>query len=196
MGKNIDKKLSKIQGNFRDYLHNKINETFFLAPIHEAEVLRELTKLDISKTAGPDSFTPRLANIVAQFIYRPLTVLYNKAIEEATFPSGLKLAKVIALYKKGSRFLPENYRPISLLNCFSKILERLIYKQMINFINKHKILYIHQYGFRKDFSTTLALIDMVDKIKAALDQKEYVIGIFWILRKHSILYTMKSYYTN
>ena len=141
VGENIDKNLPIAQGHFLDYMHNKINESFFMAPVNEVEVLRELQKLDIRKTAGPDNFTPRLANIMAQYIYKPLTDLYNKAIEEATFPSGLKLAKVIALYKKGSRHLPENYRPISLLNCFSKIFERLIYKQMMSFINKHKILY-------------------------------------------------------
>ena len=94
-----------------------------------------------------------------------------------------KLAKVIALYKKHSRFLPSNYSPISLLNCFDKVFEKIIHKQMIVFIDKHKILYMKQYGFRQGFSTTLALIYGIDDIKRALNKGEYTIGIFLDVEK-------------
>ena len=90
----------------------------------------------------------------------------------------METGKIQALHKKKSRFQPENYRPISLLNCFSKVFEKLVFKQMIAFIEKHKIIYDFQYGFRKNHSTTLALIDIVDKIKFALDKNEYALGIF------------------
>ena len=111
-----------------------------------------------------------------------------------------KQAKVIALYKKHSRFLPSNYRPISLLNCFDKVFEKIIHKQMIVFIDKHKILYMKQYGFRQGFSTTLALIDVIDDIKRALDKGEYAIGIFLDVEKafdsinHAILLHKLEHY--
>ena len=72
----------------------------------------------------------------------PLTIIFNKAIVNATYPNPWKIAKVLALYKKNSRYIPDNYRPISLLNCLGKILQKLIYNQMISFIEKHKIIYI------------------------------------------------------
>ena len=183
IGENINKSLPKVQGHFKNYLQNKIQETFFLAPVSPNDVLKELLKLDSKKTAGPDGLRPKLLKAVATEIAEPLTILYNKSIENGHFPNYLKLAKVIALFKKGNRFEPENYRPISLLNCFGKIFEKLLYKQFIQFIEKHNILYLYQFGFRHDFSTTLALIDTIDDIKFHLDKGEYVLGVFLDIRK-------------
>ena len=123
-----------------------------------------------------------------------------RGINEACFPGVWKLAKVVALCKKKSHFLPENYRPVSLLNCFGNFFEKLISKQMVLFIEKYKILYIYQYGFRRRHSTSLALIDMVDKIKDALDKNEYVLGIFLDITKafdsvnHEMLYKKLEHY--
>ena len=66
---------------------------------------------------------------------------------------------------------------MSLLNIFGKVFEKLVYIQMMNFIDKHKIVFVYQYGFRKKHSTSLALIDIVDKIKFALDKDDYAMGI-------------------
>ena len=200
VGENIDKQLPKGRNHFRQYMSNKIQQTFFLSATSEQDVLRELKALNPKKAGGPDNLTPRLLKEVAHELYKPLTALFNKSIEEAKFPGGWKFAKVIALFKKGSRFLPENYRPISLLNCFGKIFERIIYNQMVRFINKHNILYIRQFGFRENFSTTLALIDLIDKIQFALDRNEYVIGIFLDIKKafdsinHDILLQKLEHY--
>ena len=95
----------------------------------------------------------------------------------------MEASQIIALYKKSNRLLPENYRPISLLNCFGKVFEKLIYIQMMNFIDKHKVLFIYQYGFRRKHSTSLALIDIVDKIKFAIDNNEYALGILLDITK-------------
>ena len=77
-----------------------------------------------------------------------------------------------------------NYRPISVLPAFSKILERLIYNRLLDFINKHElILSKNQYGFRQNISTSMALIDLVDKISTSIENNEYTIGIFLDLAK-------------
>ena len=183
IGEKISNALPKSQLHFTDYLKNKLESTFFLSPITELETKKELKKLNKKKTSGPDNIPPKFINICSEYLSKPLTVIYNKSICDATFPNIWKLAKVIALYKKNDRSLPENYRPISLLNCFGKVFERLIYNQMIKFIEKHKILYINQFGFRKKFSTTLALIDTIEYIKTTLDNNQYVIGIFLDIRK-------------
>ena len=93
------------------------------------------------------------------------------------------MAKVLALYKKNEMYLADNYRPISLLSCFDKIFEKIIYRRLISFIEKHKILYINQYGFRKKHSTILALINLTDKIKNAIDNGNYAVGIYIDLKK-------------
>jgi len=93
-----------------------------------------------------------------------------------------------------------NYRPISLLPVFSKLLEKLIYNRVMNFLKKYSVLYKYQFGFRKGHSTNLALIDVIDTINMALDNKEYVIGVFCDLQKafdtvnHEILLRKLDHY--
>jgi retron-type reverse transcriptase len=77
----------------------------------------------------------------------------------------------------------ENYRPISVLVCFSKLLERLMTNRLSKIIDKNKILSKHQYGFRKNRSTEHAIIDFVDKITKAIDKGKYSVGIFLDLSK-------------
>ena len=73
----------------------------------------------------------------------------------------MKNAKVIPLFKTGSKTELSNYRPISLLSCLSKVLEKLIYSRLMNYLNKNSILHHNQYCFRCGFSTSHALLDVV-----------------------------------
>ena len=183
VGKHIASGTKTQPGQFHRYLRDKVNQTFFLAPAIEEEVYRELMSQNPRKSCGPDQITPKLIKQSAVQLTIPLTIIFNKAIVSATYPNPWKIAKVLALYKKNSRYIPDNYRPISLLNCLGKIFEKLIYNQMISFIEKHKIIYIYQYGFRRKHSTTLALIDVIDKIRYFLDKNEYVLEVFLDITK-------------
>ena len=98
-------------------------------------------------------------------------------------PSKLKIAKVIPLYKTKDPALFSNYRPISLLPFFSKILERLMHNRLYNFLTEHNILAMNQFGFRKNYSKFLALMDLVDNISKNIDEGNYSIGIFLDLSK-------------
>ena len=97
------------------------------------------------------------------------------------------------MFKKGNQSLLENYRPISLLSVFHKILEKLMANRILKFLNINSVLYNYQSGFRRNYSTTLALIDVVENIYDSLDNKEHVLGIYLDLKKafdtvdHSIL---------
>ena len=71
-----------------------------------------------------------------------------------------------------------NYMPVSVLPLFSKILEHLMYTRLLSFINKHKLLYSYQFGFRRGHSPDLALICLVDRISNVLENGEYVLGLF------------------
>jgi hypothetical protein len=104
-------------------------------------------------------------------------------MEKAIFPDKLKIAKIIPLFKSGDKTDPSNYRPISLLNTVSKIFEKVIHGRMLNFINKHNILYSNQFGFRAKHSTEFALIKLIDTISEALDNNNFVCSIFVDLRK-------------
>lgn len=114
---------------------------------------------------------------------KPLTYIFNLSFQTGLFPDSMKIAKVIPIYKNGDRHLFTNYRPISLLPQFSKILEKLFVHRLDNFIEKHNILCDQQYGFRGNLSTSMAVINLTEQISSALDNKEFTVGVFIDLRK-------------
>ena len=91
-------------------------------------------------------------------------LLFNYSFRYGIFPDCLKIAKVVPIFKKGDKNEINNYRPISLLSTFSKILEKLICKRMRKFLDKHSIISSNQYGFRSSFSTTHAMLDVLTSI--------------------------------
>ena len=99
--------------------------------------------------------------IAAEIIALVLINLYNHCFALGFFPSCLKTAKVIPVFKSGEFQKLLNYRPISLLSCFSKILEKLVHSRTVDFINSHHILTPMHNGFRSNHSTIHAILDIV-----------------------------------
>ena len=95
----------------------------------------------------------------------------------------MKVAKVIPVFKKGDSDIVSNYRPISLLSIFDKLLEKIVCTRVTNFLLSNDILYDYQFGFRKFYSTNLALIDVIDNILEHLDVRDCGVGICIDLQK-------------
>ena len=130
----------------------------------------------------------------------PLSHILNLSLASGIFPNELKIARVIPIYKSGDVGNFTNYRPVSVLPLFSKILERLMYTRLLSFINKHRILYKFQFGFRSEHSPNLALIILVDRISQALEKGDFVLGLFLDFSKafdtvnHAILFKKLEFY--
>ena len=92
------------------------------------------------------------------------------------------------------RYTMINYRPIPLLSIFSKILERLMYHRLLEFLNKHKLLNKFQFGFRNMHSTFMALITLLDNLRNALDSGNCAVGYFLTFKKHSTLLIIRLYW--
>lgn len=127
--------------------------------------------------------------------------LFNKCYADSYFPDELKIAKVIPLYKnKGDIKNVSNYRPISMLSVFSKLFEKLIHKQIFNYLNENNIINNSQYGFRTNHSTFHALINATENLYKSLDNKLHTLAIFIDFSKafdtvdHSILYNKLQHY--
>ena len=97
---------------------------------------------------------------------KPLTHLVNSSINKGIFSDELNIAKVIPSFKSGNKESIENYRPISILSVFTKVM----YNHLINFVDKNNILYKYQFGFRRQHSTNHAVITLVEKNTNALDK--------------------------
>ena len=98
-------------------------------------------------------------------------LLFNKSLHERVFPDQWKIAYVIPLFKSGDKSLPSNYRPVSLLSCVSKLLEKIVFKNIFNHLHENKLLYKYQSGFIPGYSTTHQLIELYNKILLALNDK-------------------------
>ena len=107
-----------------------------------------------------------------------MAYLVNSSIKQGIFPSELKIAKVFPIFKASDEQLITNYRPISVLNFFSKIFEKVV-----DFLESNNILYEHQYGFRKGHFTNHAVITLVERVAKALDTGKIVVGVYLDIRK-------------
>jgi len=115
----------------------------------------------------------------------PLTHIYNLSLCSGQVPKKLKIAKVIPVYEKGDAQMACNYRSISLLSIFDKLLEKVMANRLSKHLEVNQILHKYQFGFRKNHSTSLALIDVIDNILEHLDNYRHVIGIYLDLQKAS-----------
>ena len=102
-------------------------------------------------------------------------------------PNNMKVAKVIPIYKKG---------PVSLLPCFSKILERLVFNRCLDFIESHDILNKKQFGFRPNHSTCMAISQLVDKVNSSVERNETQLEYFSTYQRLLIRLTTKFSFTN
>ena len=168
--------------DYRTYLPPSNDATIFLQEATPDEIIRIISKLN-SNTPGHDEICLKDIQPVIDILINPLTHITNLSLLQGVFPEELKKAKIIPLYKANDPMLFSNYRPISLLPLFSKVFERIMYNRLIEFVNKYKILYKYQFGFRKDHSTYMALIILIDKITAALDRGEFTIAVLIDFRK-------------
>ena len=174
----LDKNKTPILKSCDEYLPKANMDTFVFQPSTPNEVFLLIEGLNKYKGTGPNGIPTEILKTIGFFISVPLSKIFNMCITSGIQPDKLKLAHVLPIFKKGSRLLVSNYRPISLLSNLNKILEKIMYKRIYSFLEKHEILYSLQFGFRSKYSTTHALIHMTEAIRSALDSGYVTCGIF------------------
>ena len=137
--------------------------------------------VNTKKATGPDNIPPKLVKLSANVIDSHLCNIINKGLQNSSFPDAAKIASVRPIYKKKCRNTIENYRPVSILNTFSKIYERYIHDSLIPYINKCLSEFVAAY--RKSYSSSHVLIRLVENWKKELDNKKYVGAILMDLSK-------------
>lgn len=174
--------------------------SIFLQPVTRNEVFNVITQLPTKYSCGIDGIPPHILKKIAEYICDPLTDMINECFTSGTFPDDLKLAKVIPIYKKGSKLDINNYRPVSVLPSPSKVFERIIYNRLVLFLNHNNILTKQQYGFRQGMSTELAIFNTVTYITDNIDKRKSVAGLYFDLSKafdtidhHLLLSKLESY---
>ena len=151
--------------------------------LQESEIRDVIKILDTNKAVGEDLISHKVLKNVCQTICLPLCLLFNKSLSVCVFPKIWKSAIVMPLFKKGNTNLCSNYRPISLLSCVGKLMERVVYKHMYNHLINNNLIYEKQSGFLKGHSTVFQLLDIYHQIAQSLDTKCYTCIVFCDISK-------------
>ena len=184
IGPNLAKKINSDDNDtFVKYLNGSYPSSFLIDAVTQNELENEIANMKPNKSSGCDDINTKIIKKIAKEISKPLAHIFNLSFLSGIIPDNLKVALVTPIFKSNDETKFENYRPISVLTCFSKLLEKLMAKRLTMFIGKHKILSKHQYGFRQNRSTEHAIINFVDKITTAIDQGKFSVGIFLDLSK-------------
>ena len=129
--------------------------------------------LGINKSPGFDGITFTVLKNCFGALHKPLLRVFNLSIVKRIFPDDLKIAHVTPVFKGGDEKDLENYRPISVLPCFSKILEKIMYTILYNHLIKNNILYSKPFGFQKGHSTEHDLIQLINQINNNFENNKF-----------------------
>ena len=151
----------------------------FLRQTTVSEIFNLINQLNCNKSCGADGNDVFFVKTGAMVIAPILSVLYNTCFKFGVFSSNPELAKIIPVFKSGAKSQVTNYRPISILSCFSKLLKKAVYDQTINFLNDHSVLSPTQNGFRSSISTEHAVLDIVNTCFDNTETKIYIYTLAW-----------------
>ena len=184
IGPSLASKISPPDNDFVSPLTNlDVKDSILLNQTTPLEISDITSNLKSSNSIGHDDISTALLKSIIPEIDKVLSHIFNQSLITGIVPSKLKIAKVIPIYKAGDSHVFSNYRPISILPAISKILEKIVYVRLHDFIAKNSILSPHQYGFRPKYSTYMAINDLYTKITDDLDNKLHTIGLFLDLSK-------------
>ena len=182
--------------------YNSVNSptnSFFFSPISSYNVESIIDKME-NKSSHIDTYSIRIVKHLSTILSPILCKLINRSFQIGHFPLFCKIARVVPIYKSGDSSDVNNYRPISILPIFSKIFEKIVYQQIFGYFQKFGLLSKNQFGFRKNLSTSDAIIDLTQFVYDSLDKGKTVISFFFDFTKafdcvnHSVLLTKLEHY--
>ena len=151
--------------------------------ITESEVLNLLVKLNTAKSPGPDGIHNKVLFELRDILCSPLTCFFNLSLEHGTVPKCWKEANVTPLFKKGNKHAAENYRPVSLTSTVCKLMETIIKKKVMAYMEGNNLFSVHQHGFRSGHSCVTQLLEVIEIWSKAIDEKDNIDVIYLDFRK-------------
>ena len=151
----------------------------------EDDILQSIRHLDANKSHGFDGISIRMLKLCDSSIVKPLSIIFHNCINKGHFPLVWKKGNITPIYKKNEKNLIENYRPISILPICGKLLERIIFNALYNFLENNNVLNVNQSGFRSGDSCTNQLLSITHQIFLSFNANpsQEVRGVFLDISK-------------
>ena len=147
----------------------------------ESEILKLLQNLDVNKSFGPDGLHPKMLMELSATISKPITIIFNSSMCQGLVPQLWKEGNITALFKKGDKAEPGNYRPVSLTSVICKTMEKLVREIIVKHMSANKLFGNEQFGFISGRSTTLQLLKVMDEWTKILTRVGKLTQYIWIL---------------
>ena len=163
--------------------HKKAPSSMKFRNVTEGHICKIVAKMKPKTSYGYDDISNVLLKNLISVIKSPLCILINKSLSSGTFPDLIIIAKVIPLHKGGELNISDNYRPISLLPVLSKVIEKIVYEQVVWHLDANSILFPKQFGFRRGHCTVDAVSALVGEILNSFEKNMMVLSVFIDLRK-------------
>jgi Reverse transcriptase (RNA-dependent DNA polymerase) len=163
--------------------NNKVDASITFQQITQEEMLGYISQLKDTSACGFDDIQVLTIKKIKLFIIEPIVHIFNLCLNTGIFPNSLKTAIIKPIFKAKDKHLIENYRPISILTHFSKLLEKCIKFRLVQFFDKHNIISNSQFGFRSNLSTQDAIYALTTEIGKNLDKTRKTLAVFLDLAK-------------
>ena len=199
VGPTLAGKIPNTEKSFQDFLTSH-NEKMEFEELNFDEFEQAFKSLKRNKAAGFDELSSNIIIDAYDSLKNILFYIFKVSIKQGIFPDSLKIAKVTPIFKSGAKDNLSNYRPLSILPVFSKVLERIMYNKVYNHLNSKGLLYEKQFDFQRNNSTEHAILQFTRDITSSFEKWEYTRGVFMDLSKafdtvdHQVLIKKLQYY--
>ena len=175
---------NKLNHHHRLILRNE--NSIFMSAVNEHEIAKLIEKLPNKRSSGYDNLDNILLKSIKNEIVLPLCIIFNESLSQGVFPTSMKLAEIVPLYKGKDRREKSNYRPILLLLTLSKLLEKVVYKRIYDFLNSTNQFFHSQYSFRTGHSCNQAICELKGEIAKSMEKNGLLYACSLTCQRHLI----------
>ena len=170
------------QRSFEMYLKGS-ESSFEEITLSDEEIKTAFFSLKSGNRPGLDETNYDIEKQNCNSLLVPLKCIFDALLKSRIFPEKMNIPRVSPVFKFGETSLMTNYQPISVLPCFSKMLERIMWNRVYKYLSKNNLLYCKQFGFQKGHSPEHAVLQLVEEINQSFEKIEFTFGVFVNLSK-------------
>jgi len=178
----VNETVSSMSVPSQHFKFSSLSKSMGLEETNSDEIINAIQSLK-NVSPGIDNIKPQVIKFLKNEIAEPLCYLINNMFQSGIYPDIFKTAIVIPINKTGKKNDIQDYRPVSILSSFNKVVEKILYKRIMNFVQKNELLYIKQFGFREKSNTETAVIELINDIRQHIDKKKKVSLVFMDVSK-------------